>query len=150
MALAGIVATLQLGVGVVAAGEPTGTAAAESIVVYKSPTCGCCTEWVNYLRDNGLSVETHDVADMEAVKADYGVTNPSLKSCHTALVGGYVVEGHVPVDDIRRLLSERPEVLGITAPGMPRMSPGMASVVPKGYDVLSFDAEGKVELFSRY
>ncbi len=150
MALAAIGATLQLGAGVVAAGEPTGTAAGESIVVYKSPTCGCCTGWVEYLRDNGFSVETHDVTDMEAVRANYGVTNPRLKSCHTALVGGYVVEGHVPADDVRRLLSERPEVVGITAPGMPQMSPGMASIVPKGYDVLSFDAEGNVELFSRY
>ena len=71
-------------------------------------------------------------------------------SCHTAIVGGYVVEGHVPANDIRRLLDDRPDVVGITAPGMPQLSPGMASRTPKNYDVLSFDKDGQIELFSRY
>jgi hypothetical protein len=73
-----------------------------------------------------------------------------LKSCHTAVVDGYVVEGHVPVSDIQRLITEKPDIIGISAPGMPQMSPGMASIVPKDYDVLSFDKEGKIELFSSY
>jgi hypothetical protein len=71
-------------------------------------------------------------------------------SCHTAIVDGYIVEGHVPADDIWRLLSERPAVTGISAPGMPQLSPGMNSIEPQGYDVLSFDRQGQVELFSRY
>jgi len=122
----------------------------QSITVYKTPSCGCCHNWVNYLKDNGFRVETHDLANLDGIKAEHGLTDPQLKSCHTALVDGYVVEGHVPADDIWRLLNERPNVIGISAPGMPQMSPGMASIEPKGYDVLSFDKENKIKLFSRY
>lgn len=125
-------------------------AQAETVTVYKTPTCGCCSGWVDYLRDNGFDVETHDLTDLSAVRAQHGLNDRRLMSCHTAVVGGYVVEGHVPVDDIRRLLSERPNVVGITAPGMPQLSPGMASRIPKDYDVLSFDKHGRIELFSRY
>jgi len=131
----------------------TGAHAAEpakTITVYKSPTCGCCGGWVDYLRDNGFSVETHNTEALRDIKAKFGLTDGRLMSCHTAIVDGYVVEGHVPVDDIRRLIDEKPEIVGITAPGMPQMSPGMSSLVPKGYDVLSFDAKGDTELFSRY
>ena len=119
------------------------------VVVYKTPTCGCCTEWVSYLQDNGFRVTAHDLDDLSAVKSKYGV-DPRLNSCHTAVVDGYVVEGHVPVNDIRRLLSERPNITGISAPGMPQMSPGMHSTEPKDYDVLSFDDKGNIGLFSRY
>lgn len=122
----------------------------QTITVYKTPTCGCCAHWVDYLKDNGFRVEAHDLNDLDPIKAKYGLTNPRLKSCHTAIVDGYVVEGHVPVDDIWRLLEEKPAVVGITAPGMPRMSPGMMSLEPKGYDVYSFDADNQSELFSRY
>jgi hypothetical protein len=120
------------------------------ITVYKTPTCGCCQGWVDYLRTNGFRVETHDLDDLSAVKAQHGLTDPALMSCHTAIVDGYIVEGHVPADDIWRLLSERPAVTGISAPGMPQLSPGMNSIEPQGYDVLSFDRQGQVELFSRY
>ena len=84
------------------------------------------------------------------VKAKNGLTDPRLRSCHTAVIDGYVVEGHVPVNDILRLLKERPPIVGITAPGMPQLSPGMHSLIPKDYDVLSFDKEGNISLFSRY
>jgi hypothetical protein len=123
---------------------------AQSVTVYKSPTCGCCNGWVDYLRDNGFEVQAHNTDRLTDLKAELGLTDRRLMSCHTAVVGGYLVEGHVPVDDIRRLLSERPDVTGITAPGMPQMSPGMQSVEPKGYDVLSFDKEGNVRVFSSY
>lgn len=123
---------------------------AQTITVYKSPTCGCCKGWVDYLRDNGFQVKTHDVSDLINIKAKRGLTDRRLMSCHTALIDGYVVEGHVPVEDIRRLINERPDIVGITAPGMPQMSPGMRSIEPKGYDVLSFDDKGTIELFSSY
>jgi hypothetical protein len=123
---------------------------ASNVTVYKSPTCGCCAGWVDYLRDNGFKVVTHNVDSLEKIKADLGLTDNRLKSCHTAVVDGYVVEGHVPVSDIQRLITEKPDIIGISAPGMPQMSPGMASIVPKDYDVLSFDKEGKIELFSSY
>ena len=119
------------------------------IIVYKTPTCGCCKAWVTYLEDNGFKVTAHDLDDLSAVKSKYGV-DPRLNSCHTALVDGYIVEGHVPVNDIRRLLSERPKITGISAPGMPQQSPGMYSIEPKNYDVLSFDDKGNLGLFSRY
>ena len=120
------------------------------ITVWKSATCGCCQKWVDYLSDNGFDVVTHDVEDVTSYKRQLGVTNPELYSCHTALIDGYVIEGHVPASDIRRLLRERPKVVGLTAPGMPQMSPGMHSVEPKGYDVLQFDKRQQLSVFSRY
>ena len=122
----------------------------QTITVYKTPTCGCCKHWVSYLKKDGFTVLTHDLNDLEPVKAANGLSDPRLKSCHTAVVDGYVIEGHVPADDIWRLLSERPPIIGLSAPGMPRMSPGMASTTPKDYDVLSFDAEGQIRIYSRY
>ena len=122
----------------------------ETITVYKSATCGCCGGWVDYLRDKGFRVETHDTDNLVDIKAKLGLTDRRLMSCHTAIVDGYVVEGHVPVNDIQRLIDEKPDIIGITAPGMPQFSPGMHSIEPKDYDVLSFDKNGKVELFSRY
>ncbi len=121
----------------------------QEITVYKTPTCGCCKEWVSYLKTNGFKVITHDLDNLSQVKAQHGVP-AQLQSCHTAVVDGYVVEGHVPADDIWRLLTQRPKVTGITAPGMPQQSPGMYSIEPRDYDVLSFDGEGQVTLFSRY
>lgn len=135
---------LFLAAGALAA-EPPNT-----ITVYKTPTCGCCTGWVEYLRDNGFRVEAHDMQSLAQTRARLGLTDPRLMSCHTAVIDGYVVEGHVPANDIRRLVSEKPDVVGITAPGMPQMSPGMYSVEPKDYDVLVFDHEGNIGLFSRY
>ena len=123
---------------------------ANSITVYKTPTCGCCGGWVDYLRDKGFLVESHDMQTLSDIKAKLGLTDPRLMSCHTAVIDGYVVEGHVPADDIRRLVSEQPDIVGITAPGMPQMSPGMHSEIPKDYDVLSFDADGNIEVFSSY
>ena len=122
----------------------------QEITVYKTASCSCCNGWVDYLRTQGFKVMRHDVEDVEPIKAQHGLTDPQLKSCHTAIVDGYVVEGHVPANDIWRLLSERPDVVGITAPGMPPMSPGMKSLEPEGYNVLSFDAQGATRVYSRY
>ena len=126
------------------------TVTAETITVYKTPTCGCCKGWVDYLRDEGFTVETIDTDVLTEIKSEHGLTDGRLMSCHTALVDGYVVEGHVPVSDIRRLIEEKPDIVGITAPGMPQMSPGMDSLIPKDYDVLSFNKDGQVKVFSRY
>ncbi len=123
---------------------------AEKVTVYKTPTCGCCSGWVDHLRDNGFEVETHDLENLAGIKAQHGLTDARLMSCHTAIVGGYVVEGHVPANDIRRLLKEKPDLVGIAAPGMPLLSPGMQSDVPKNYDVLSFDRQGRISTYSRY
>lgn len=102
-----------------------------------------------HLRENGFQVTTIDVDDLSRVKARYG-TSGALESCHTALVDGYVIEGHVPADVIRRLLEERPDVRGLAVPGMPVGSPGME--VPSGqrdpYDVLAFDSEGNVSIYA--
>ena len=122
----------------------------KNITVYKSPTCGCCTGWVAYLEDHRFTVETHDVDTLSNIKAELGLTDKRLMSCHTATINGFVVEGHVPANDIQRLIDEKPDILGITAPGMPKMSPGMGSRTPKDYKVLAFDKQGKIELFSQY
>lgn len=121
------------------------------ITVYKSPTCGCCKEWVTYLEEEGFKVTAIDHDDVDSIKAKVGLTDPALKSCHTAIVEDYIVEGHVPANDIERLLSERPtNIKGLSAPGMPMMSPGMASRTPKDYAVLSFSDSGETAVYSQY
>ena len=141
---------ILLGISSLVGAEGVHGKSGQKITVYKSPTCGCCQGWADYLKDNGFTVETVNTSKLDEIRKEHGLTNPRLASCHTAVVGGYVVEGHVPADDIWRLLSERPAVVGITAPGMPQMSPGMRSIEPKGYDVLSVDSDGRVSVFSRY
>jgi len=121
-----------------------------TVTVYKSATCGCCSKWIDHLRANGFTVSALDVDDVESIKAQYGVP-ARAGSCHTALVDGYVVEGHVPADSVKRLLAEKPKIAGIAVPGMPLGSPGME--VPSGrvdrYDVLAFDRSGAVTVFER-
>lgn len=137
--------------------EVVSTPAAEQkkvveVVMYKSPGCSCCGGWAEHLRREGFHVIEKKREDMDAVKSAYGVSE-RLASCHTASVEGYVIEGHVPAADIRRLLKERPaNVIGLTAPGMPMKSPGMQAegLPPKGYDVLAFDKDGRVRVFQRY
>lgn len=112
---------------------------APRVVVYKSPTCGCCTEWSAHMRANGFHVEVHNVADMAAIERQYGVPD-ELLSCHTAVVEGYVIEGHVPASDIRRLLREKRRVKGLAVPGMPNGSPGMEQGGPPDpYVTVAFD-----------
>ena len=123
---------------------------AAEITVYKSPTCGCCKEWVKHLQANGFSVIARDVPDVTQYKIanDVPVT---LGSCHTATVNGYVIEGHVPASDVKRLLKERPPVRGLAVPGMPIGSPGMEQGAHKErYDVLTFDKQGNTSVYSRH
>jgi hypothetical protein len=118
------------------------------ILVYKTETCGCCASWVDYMRGHGFTVRTEDVTDLTTVKVEHGVP-PGLQSCHTALIDGYVVEGHVPVEPILRMLEERPEIAGLVVPGMPTGSPGME--VPgrpaDSYDILAFDQTGSTSVY---
>ncbi|OIO74124.1 MAG: metal-binding protein [Zetaproteobacteria bacterium CG1_02_53_45] len=124
---------------------------ATEIVMYKDPNCGCCGDWAKHLQAEGFTVTEKLSNEMERVKAEYGVP-AQLASCHTAIVDGYIIEGHVPADDIKRLLKERPAVTGLTAPGMPMQSPGMqpSGLPPKGYDVLSFDKQGNSHVYHSY
>lgn len=128
------------------------TSAADTVEVYKSPTCGCCSKWVDHLRDHGFTVNTHDVGNKEA-RARAGIS-PSLGSCHTALVNGYAIEGHVPARDIKRLLRERPKAVGLAVPDMPHGSPGMESGRSDPYDVLLVkekgDQRGDATVYNRY
>lgn len=129
---------------------PAGFAAGEEVVVYKDPNCGCCGKWADHLRENGFQVREVATRDMALVKSEAGVPR-ALGSCHTALVGGYVVEGHVPASDVRRLLTEKPQLVGVSAPGMPLGSPGMEGPYPADrYDVVGFDAQGKTTVFSSH
>lgn len=112
--------------------------------VYKSPTCGCCSAWSEHLKENGFEVELVDTNDMPTVKVALGVPH-ELGSCHTAEVGDYLVEGHVPADDIKALLAEAPGgVRGLAVPNMPIGSPGMETpgMAPESYDVIAFDEQG--------
>ncbi len=111
------------------------------VQVYKTPTCSCCGKWVEHLRANGFEVETTDLPDLRDVKLQNGIPR-QLASCHTAIVGGYVVEGHVPASDIKRLLETRSAVAGLAGPGMPIGSPGMEGPKPETYNVVSFGPEG--------
>ena len=118
-------------------------AANPRVVVYKSPSCGCCTKWVEYMRSSGFTVEVHDQDDVSPIKRASGVP-ASAESCHTAQVGGYIVEGHVPVADIRRMLRERPQIVGIAAPGME------VGQRRDHYEVVSFAQNGRTAVFERH
>jgi hypothetical protein len=132
------------------AAAPAG-AEATTVTVYKSPTCGCCANWVEHMQKHGYKVVVHDTEEMAPVKAQLGVPE-AMGSCHTATVGGYVLEGHVPAADVDRLLRERPVVLGIAVPGMPTGSPGME--VPGApadrYDVVTFERGGGSRTFASH
>lgn len=123
--------------------------ALETITVYKSPTCGCCSKWVRHLEENGFMVEAIDREDMNTIKTTTKIPR-RLASCHTATVGDYVIEGHVPAADIKRLLQERPAVRGLAVPGMPMGSPGMEGPRQDKYDVLTFTQSGDTAVFSQY
>jgi hypothetical protein len=118
-----------------------------TVLVYKTPTCGCCNGWIEHLRAAGFTVDARNTTDLMTIKMDAGVPTPMM-SCHTALVDGYVVEGHVPAEQLKRLLAERPDLAGIAVPGMPAGSPGMESSNPQPYQVLSFDNEGNAAVFA--
>ena len=123
-------------------------ATATTVEVYKSSTCKCCAKWVDHMRANGFTVNTHDVGNKEA-REQAGIST-TLGSCHTALVDGYAIEGHVPAQDIKRLLKERPRAIGLTAPGMPHGSPGMEGARSDSYDVLLINKQGDTTVYSQH
>lgn len=124
-------------------------APADTIVVFKTPTCGCCNDWVDHIEENGFAAITHDLDDLTATKRGLGVPAGRF-SCHTATVRGYTIEGHVPADLIHKLIAERPHgVKGLAVPGMPIGSPGMEGIIKQAYDVLSFDDQGNVAVYAR-
>jgi hypothetical protein len=122
-------------------------AAGTKITVYKSPSCGCCKAWVTYIEERGFSALVHDVDDVTPYKKQYHVPD-ALQSCHTAVVGDYVIEGHVPADLIHKVLKEKPAFLGLATPGMPQSAPGMdMGKVP--YDVIAFTRNGKTSVYAK-
>ena len=125
-------------------------ASPDEVVMYKDPNCGCCGKWAEHMRSAGFAVKEVASPRMDLVKQEAGVPE-ALGSCHTAKVGGYVVEGHVPAADVRRMLAEKPAIRGLSAPGMPLGSPGMEGPYPaEHYDVVSFDAQGRSAVFSKH
>lgn len=124
-----------------------GVQAAGEIAVYRITSCGCCTKWMDHLKGQGFAVAEHVVATRDAAPARARVPE-ALRSCHTAEVGGYIVEGHVPASVVKDLLRQRPPVAGIAVPGMPAGSPGMESPEPVAYNVMAFDASGNTYVFA--
>ncbi len=142
-----IVAVALVATGLTVVADSPGHAA--DIMVYKAPGCGCCDAWADHLRINGFTVTVHEQDNLDAVKALLDVP-AALHGCHTATIGGYVIEGHVPANDIRRLLSERPHAVGLAVPGMPVGSPGMEQEgLQDSYDVILFNHDG-YSLFKGY
>jgi hypothetical protein len=139
------------GIAMSSAGLP-GMAIADEVTmrVFKSPYCGCCAAWVDHMREAGFRVEVTNLEDMTPAKAHFGIAD-DLQSCHTAQVDGYVIEGHVPADDVNRLLAERPEAAGLSVSGMPIGSPGMEQGDrSEPYDVVLFDRKGGRSVFSHH
>lgn len=148
-ALSLLVAAAGVSAGVAFMGIPAATAA-DDITVYKDPNCGCCEQWITHMTAAGFMVTVHDTADLGRIKAEFGVPE-DLQACHTGIVSGYVVEGHVPADDVTRLLAERPKARGVAVPGMPMGSPGMEQGSEREpYDVVLFQADGTGTVFARY
>ncbi|MEE4377138.1 MAG: DUF411 domain-containing protein [Candidatus Competibacteraceae bacterium] len=115
--------------------------AAQAVTVYRSPTCGCCENYADYLEGKGFKVDLIETNDLDRIKAKYGIPS-HFKSCHTTVMGDYVVEGHIPVEVVHKLLDEKPAVAGIAMPGMPSGSPGMPGAKREKFRVYSFDAKG--------
>jgi len=121
-----------------------------TIDVYKSPTCGCCEDWVKHLRANGFAVSTHDVEDTGVYRTKYGIPD-RFGSCHTGVIAGYGIEGHVPAADIKKLLASKPKAAGLAVPGMPVGSPGMEYGPRKDpFDVLLVKPDGAASVFASY
>ncbi len=120
------------------------------IEVYRSPSCGCCSKWVKHLEDNNFTVKDVLTNDVNSIKNKYAVPQ-EMSSCHTAIVNGYVVEGHVPANDIKQMLLNKPNIIGISVPAMPVGTPGMEMGERKDpYQVVSFDKDKKVQVVNSY
>ena len=123
----------------------------KAITIYKSSTCGCCAKWVDHVRSAGFETTVHDMENMDEIKDQLGVPQ-AVRSCHTALVGAYLIEGHVPAPDIKRLLAQRIKTMGLAVPGMPAGTPGMAQEGEpvKNFNVVAFQRDGETRTFARY
>jgi hypothetical protein len=145
-----VAAAVLTAVGVGSAAQRPG-GSKPMVEVYKDPSCGCCTNWVKHLQDNGFATRVVETANLDDVKSRSRVP-VSARSCHTAIVDGYVIEGHVPASDVKRLLRQRPGVLGLAVPGMPVGSPGMEvpGVKAAAYNVLSFDRAGQTAVYASH
>ena len=148
-----LIPALLLTVGLSPVGQaaaPKAGVSSPEMTVYRSPTCGCCGKWLEHMKQNGFKVKDVLTEDMDSIKRQQGVPD-NLKSCHTAVVGGYRVEGHVPASDVRDLLEKKPAVSGISVPGMPVGTPGMEMGGRKDpYAVVQFDKSGEPAVFHDY
>lgn len=141
---------LAFGLALSLASPAVSFAAKPKIVVYKTPTCGCCSKWEDHLKAAGFNVVSKISDDLSPIKAKEGVPS-ALQSCHTGVVNGYVIEGHVPAASIKKLLAKKPKtVKGLAVPGMPMGSPGMEGPYTEKYDVISFGKDGKTSVFDSY
>jgi hypothetical protein len=123
--------------------------ALQTVDLYKSPACGCCVKWADHMRDAGFTVKTHEVTDIPGNRKKLGMPD-KLGSCHTSKVGNYVIEGHVPASDIKRLLKENTKALGLAVPSMPPGSPGMDIPNSPPYDTLLVQADGATRVFDKH
>jgi hypothetical protein len=149
LAFAAVLGAAALSTG--AAAQRSAPAKPVMMAVYKTPTCGCCAKWVEHMKQNGFTMHVTDLTDLSAIKTKHGVPSKA-QSCHTAVVNGYVVEGHVPASDVKRMLKEKPAIAGLALPGMPQGSPGMErpdNLVP-AYQVLSFDKGGATRIYAQH
>ena len=147
-----LAAALAAGLAPAFAQQGTGANKKTPIEVWKDPSCGCCKDWVSHLESNGFAVKVNETGN-NAARSRLGIDR-KFGSCHTAQVGGYAIEGHVPASDIRRLLKEKPTAVGLAVPGMPVGSPGMDGPVYGGrkdaFDVLLLTRDGGSKVFQRY
>lgn len=150
-AFAAAMAVALTATGCIAETPPEAPAAeAAEMVVYHDPNCGCCGKWIEHMEQHGFSVESVHESNMNAIKQKLGVPE-NLPSCHTATVDGYVIEGHVPAEDVMKLLKGRPQAKGLSVPGMPLGSPGMEyNNQRQAYDVVLFDEAGNTSVFNHY
>ena len=149
MALTVAFASLALTTAAVRTSPSVAPAKKPVITVYKDPSCGCCKNWIAHLIKHGYRVDAKDSPDMSEIKRTLGVPT-GLTACHTAMVNGYLIEGHVPAADIDRLLAQKPKVTGLAVPGMPAGSPGMEGASAQRYQVLTFDKSGKTTVFASH
>src|SRR5689334_10785235 len=148
--LAAAAAALAIGtVAVGMSGLTSATAAQQVVEVWKAATCDCCAGWIKHMQAAGFSVTVHELENVEPVKAANGVPQ-ALGSCHTGVVDGYVLEGHVPAADVKRLLAERPAAKGLSVPGMPQDAPGMDGKSGQPYDVVLFGGIGGNAVYARH
>ncbi len=126
----------------------TSSSKSQTVVVYKSPTCECCAKWITHMETAGFDIEVHNVNDLQPIKMQHGVQRQA-QSCHTAIVDGYVIEGHVPPRFIKQMLEEKPAIKGLAVPGMPQGTPGMEGPNPVDYNVIALGEDGKYSVYAR-